>query len=87
MQAVQEIELFELSETEQLRADLVKLRKELQNTRKGLFSRHDTLQKMYEDQAEEIAWLKGVIEENGIPTVRPVYVQAKERPKCEMIFV
>lgn len=58
MQTCEELELFPLTETEKLRVEIAKLHRELSNLRKGLFSRHDNLFKMYIETKEEIDSLK-----------------------------
>jgi|WetSurMetagenome_2_1015567.scaffolds.fasta_scaffold182071_2 hypothetical protein len=68
----QEVELFPMTENEQLRARSAKIEKDLGNLRRGLFVRHDSLLQMCLTLIERVDMLEQVVERSGIPTIKPV---------------
>jgi Mg2+ and Co2+ transporter CorA len=56
-----QLELFEISETERLRIEIRDLEKSLGNVRRGMFSRHDELEKKYQESREEVEKLKDAL--------------------------
>lgn len=77
MVSYREVDLFKVSDIELLREEVNNLKKELQNTRKGLFVRHDTLWKMFTETKDELNLLQKRIED-----ISPVKVK-----ECEILFV
>ena len=78
----QEIELFPQTESEQLRANSAKLKKELDNLRRGLFVRHDSLLQMCLALTERVDMLEQNNYKGGVPTVKPVYVEARQKKRA-----
>jgi hypothetical protein len=56
-----QLELFERSESEILKGEIREVEKSLGNIRRGMFSRHDELEKKYQEAREEIEKLKDAI--------------------------
>lgn len=77
----QEVELFPLTENEQLRAISAKLKKEIDNLRRGLFVRHDTLLQMCLALTERVDAIEQNNLRGGVPTVKPVYVETRRRKR------
>lgn len=65
-QTEMELDLFNLTETELIRVDMAKLRRELSNVRRGLFARHEELLKMYCEAKDEIEVLKKSIKDKEV---------------------
>ena len=78
-----EVELFPLTENEQLRASSAKLKKELDNLRRGLFVRHDTLLQMCLALTERVDMLEQRADREGVPTIKPVYVETIKDKKIK----
>lgn len=57
---IEQLELFESTETDILRRDIQKCIKSTDNLRKGIFSRHETLFELYQEIKSEI---DGVLEQ------------------------
>ena len=68
MEVAQELDLFELTETEQIRVDFNKLKTEVGNLRRGLFSRHENLLKMYCETKDELEELRKLVRNNESQT-------------------
>lgn len=56
-----QMDLFELSEIENLRSEVRCLEKSMDNVRRGIFSRHDELSKKYMEMREEIEGLRATL--------------------------
>ncbi|MCE5319430.1 MAG: hypothetical protein LLG04_18950 [Parachlamydia sp.] len=65
MQAEQ-IELFELTETDILKKKIFLLESQISNLRKGIFVRHDTLFKMYVEMKNELEDLRKIVAPQNI---------------------
>lgn len=78
---VEQLELFDLSETDRLRAELFKLKDEVRNLRRGIFARHDSLQKLYIDAKEDLEFLKKN-KFGPLPEDKP-----KDQSKCQIFCI
>jgi hypothetical protein len=56
-----QLELFERSDADLIRSEVRDLEKSLGNVRRGMFSRHDELEKKYQEAREEIEKLKDAV--------------------------
>jgi hypothetical protein len=64
-----QLELFAVSENDQLRSELKKTREELSSVRKGLFSRHNEMLKMIVELRCELEELQKTINKEKVEDV------------------